>query len=424
MKDVVPAWERLLAERFGIETASLGAACVERAIAAAMHRMDVQDAAVCLERLSASRQDQENCLEDLVVAETWFFRDREPFVFLKQELRERWFPAHPDRALRILSAPCSTGEEPYSIAISLREPDMPARPFRIDAADISRKALTAAKRAVYGKTSFRHPLTTAQTAFFTDTTEGRRLTDAIAGAVRFHQADLTDPGFLAGHAPYHVVFCRNVLIYLTEAARMRVLANLDRLLAPDGILFTGHSEMGFLQQWGFAAIRHPRAFACRRAEKATASTPAGAPAAAPGGAPVAPSRPSAAPTHPPLTPSAVRPATTPKPNGGIDAFLGRAGALADRGRLEEAAALCRQYLQDHPPQAGVYCLLGLIHEAAGRPAEAEDCYSKALYLDPDHYESLLQASLLYGRQGNAEKASLFRRRAEQRERRTDGRKPT
>jgi len=127
---------------------------------------------------------------------------------------------------------------------------------------------------------------------------------------------------------------------------------------------------------------------------------------------------------PPAAPAADRPAAPPPPDGGIDALLDRAGALADRGRLEEAAALCRQSLRDHPPRAGVYCLLGLIHEAAGRTAEAEESYAKALYLDPDHYESLLQASLLYRRLGNAEKASLLRRRAEQRERRTDGRNPT
>jgi chemotaxis protein methyltransferase WspC len=94
--------------------------------------------------------------------------------------------------------------------------------------------------------------------------------------------------------------------------------------------------------------------------------------------------------------------------------------LADRGRFDEAAALCGRYLQEQPPHADVYCLLGLIHEAAQRSGEAEKCYLKALYLGPDHFETLIHLSLLYRQQGDSRKAALYRRRAEAGERRPDG----
>jgi chemotaxis protein methyltransferase WspC len=95
-------------------------------------------------------------------------------------------------------------------------------------------------------------------------------------------------------------------------------------------------------------------------------------------------------------------------------------SLADRGQFDEAEALCRLYLQEQPPHADVYFLLGLIHEAARRSGEAEECYLKALYLGPDHYETLIHLSLLYRQQGDGRKAALYRRRAEAGERRSDG----
>ena len=115
------------------------------------------------------------------------------------------------------------------------------------------------------------------------------------------------------------------------------------------------------------------------------------------------------------------PAPEPEPpTSAAGSLHAEALALADRGEFDAAAALCRRYLSRERPHADVFCLLGLIHEAARQPGEAERCYRKALYLDPDHYETLIQASLLYGQQGNSEKALLYRRRAEAQERGADG----
>jgi len=124
-------------------------------------------------------------------------------------------------------------------------------------------------------------------------------------------------------------------------------------------------------------------------------------------------KPSAAETTPPRV-------EEKRPAAGARALHAQALALADQGRFVEAEAICQQSLRRGRPRAEVYCLLGLIHEAARRHDEAEACYLKALYLDPDHYESLIHLSLLYRQQGNDRKARMYLRRAESQERRPDG----
>jgi chemotaxis protein methyltransferase WspC len=407
MMEICAAVEKRFSDTLGLNTAAIGRAGIERIVRAGMKRSGVVDAAAYLDLLLTSPEEFECCLEELVVPETWFFRDREPFILLKHSLCGQWFPSHPGETVRILSAPCSTGEEPYSIAMTLLEAGIAPRQFRLDAVDISRRALEATGRAVYGKGAFRQPLTAAQEAFFSGTSRVRQVDEAIVRTVHFFRENLIDPRFLAGHEPYHIIFCRNVLIYLTEEARRRVLTNISRRLAPDGILFTGHAEVGILLQNGFTAIRHERAFACRRSAVLSAPPPAR-------------KLPPAAVTGDDFSPPGERFDICPPPAPTVGALHAEALSLADRGLFAEAATLCRRYLQEQPPNADVYCLLGLIHEAARRAGEAEECYLKALYLGPDHHETLIHLSLLYQQQGDNRKAELYRRRADAGERRPDG----
>src|SRR5439155_126273 len=94
-------------------------------------------------------------LESVVVTETWFFRDRNPFAMVARLAREQWLPSHPTAPMRLLSVPCSSGEEPYSLVMALLDAGVPTTRFQIDAADISSRALARAKQGIYGKNSFR-----------------------------------------------------------------------------------------------------------------------------------------------------------------------------------------------------------------------------------------------------------------------------
>lgn len=435
--DIGAALEKRFSDILGINPSVIGRAAVERIVTQALRRTGTADAAGYLSLLARSPEEAERCLEALVVPETWFFRDREPFELLRQHLCQHWFPANPGRKVRILCLPCSTGEEPYSIAITLLGAGISPEQFHLDAADISRRALAAARRAEYGKGSFREPLTPGQALFFRATGRSQRVADEVVSNVHYRRANIIDPDLLAGCDPYQIIFCRNVLIYLTDGARARALENIGRLLAADGLLFSGHAEMGIFQQQGYTAVRHPRAFACRRTGPQprgggkgflTASPGAGPtlrasvppPAAASSPAPAKRHRQHSGPGEGVSPEAAADPAGSKSAGdgprdgtaaGAAGALHAEALALADRGRFDDAETLCRRHLREQRPHADVYALLGLIQEAAGRPEEAEEQYLKALYLDPDHYETLVHLSLLYRQRGEVRKASLLNRRA-------------
>jgi chemotaxis protein methyltransferase WspC len=91
--------------------------------------------------------------------------------------------------------------------------------------------------------------------------------------------------------------------------------------------------------------------------------------------------------------------------------LEQARTLADRGKLVEASAICRMDLQARGPSAPVFYLLGVIADASAQPQEALECYRKAIYLDPNHYEAILQLAVLMEKAGNNKQAASFRARA-------------
>ena len=96
-------------------------------------------------------------IEEVVVPESWFFRDERPFRWLADHVRARWITSPGRPPLHALSLPCAGGQEPYSIAITLRDAGLPAARFRIDAVDVSARLLEVVRRGVYSANSFRSP---------------------------------------------------------------------------------------------------------------------------------------------------------------------------------------------------------------------------------------------------------------------------
>jgi len=208
------------------------------------------------------------------------------------------------------------------------------------------------------------------------------------------------------------VFCRNLLIYFDQDTQVRTVGVLARALAPDGLLFVGAAETGLLLSLGYASAQIPMAAAFRRQRTppsalAAAPEPWRAPALAPLPAPrprrAAPVARSAAPA------AAAAPATSPA--AAPDTSLEQARRLADHGAFDRAAELCQNHLRTHGPSAEALYLTGLIHGATGLDARAEDAFRKALYLQPDHTESLMHLALLLDAKGDAAGARLMRQRA-------------
>ncbi len=383
------AIEQLLSERAGLDTKVLGAHAIERATAARMAACALLGVDAYFRLLQTSEAEFDNLVEELAVLETWFFRDCGPFDFLAEYAKGR-------PGLRALSAACATGEEAYSIAIALLEAGLPPGGFTVDACDISRRALETASRAVYPANSFRQDWRDSRNRWFEPVTGGFALRPEIARLVRFHRDDLLHPSFLTTQAPYDVVFCRNLLIYFRPKAQESVVRLIGQLLAHNGVVITGHAEVSILLRQGYEPLGQPRSFACRKAVPALPPTPVWKM-----------DRPA------PPQPSSFTPAPAvpePRPETERGRLFEQARQLADAGAFEAASLLCRQ-LQAQGSDADAFYLEGVINAARDRLDLAEDCFRKALYLDPAHYVSLIQMSLLCERRGDPARAKIFRGRA-------------
>jgi len=178
-------------------------------------------------------------------------------------VREEWLPRNPDGPIRLLSAPCSTGEEPYSLVMALLDAGLPARRIRVDAIDISERALERARHGVYAKNAFRGVDLGFRERHFEITGEGARISDVVRDCVHFQQGNLLDTGLLAAAPVYGVIYSRNLLIYFDPPAQRRAAQALRRMLSPAGWLFVGPSEPPLLTAHGFALARLPMAFALR-----------------------------------------------------------------------------------------------------------------------------------------------------------------
>ncbi|MCX5818158.1 MAG: chemotaxis protein [Proteobacteria bacterium] len=395
--------EKFLSETFGFDPESIGRKNIADAVNSRMRTSVVHDMNHYLEMLKSHPEELEKLVEQVVVPETWFFRDRESFNFLKKHIEKTGHSSYPVKTLRILSVPCSTGEEPYSIAMALLEAGLSPERFHIDAVDISHKAIGIAKRAVYGKGSFRGENRDYQYRYFTPVEEGFKLDRAVAGLVHFYRDNFVQPYALRNHESYQGVFCKNLLIYLTDDARKKVFANLDRLLVPEGVVFTGHSEMMSFLQYGYNPVKHSRSFACRKADN-TEKTESGT------SIPALPTVTASTVTASPAKMGHGSPTHRHREETAPDAVLTRVRTLADRGKLKEALKLCEQFLKEHSDNKEAYYLMGLINLALDSFVRAEDFFQKALYLDPCYYEALLHMSLLYEKRDDQARASIIRER--------------
>ncbi len=401
--------ERALREKIGLDAASIGSTLIQRSVRMRMKSHGLKGVEEYARLLATSEAAWVELVEAVVVAETWFFRDREPFAALARLVVERWLPANAAGKVRLLSLPCSSGEEPYSLAMTLLDAGVSADRFVIDAVDISARALARAARATYGKNSFRGKDLDYRGRHFRATREGYMLSPAIRRCVRFNHGNLLSEDFRTPHRTYEFIFCRNLLIYFDRATQERALRKLASLLAPDGALFVGPAELPLTLEQGFVSADIPMAFACRRntngvghpghrprpgkTTKLSLLTPAPQPDAAP-----------ASPRH--GTPS-VRPAS----NVNKRTDLEEARRLADAGRLQEAAAICEAHLRESGASAQAYYLMGLLRDALA-DASAAEYYRKALYLEPNHYESLVQLAVWSQKNGDTARAKSLRSRAQ------------
>ncbi len=411
---MIEQFEHLLKGLIGLDAESVGRSVIERALRQRMQASACADAASYWALLNQSGAERQALVEAVVVPETWFFRYPESFALLLDLARQRQAALAASRPLRLLSLPCSSGEEPYSMAMALLDGGFSAEAFRIEALDVSQQVLRRAAEGRFGRNSFRSRSLAFRDRHFLADGDAYRLQEAVRRSVSFRPGNLLDPELFAGEPAFDFIFCRNLLIYFDRPTQNRALQALQRLLAADGTLFVGPAEAGLTSQHAMQALGVAATFAFRRARAAERPQPPAPPLARAASSPVAPL------TRPPRTPPATLapfPATPlarslVRGSEAADAALAQLVALANAGRHAEARLACEKYLYERGPHAEVFYWLGLLHDAGGDSDAARDYYRKALYLEPGHAESLAHLAALLAARGDREGARRLQQRAE------------
>lgn len=243
-----PEFARIAAtvtERTGLVFAPHRCASLEQAVRTVMREQALADLAEFQRRLSSGLLPWHALIDHITVGESYFFRDRPHFEFLCRrvlpELVERCGAAH---RLRVWSAGCASGEEAYSLAITLEEEAALEGAFVLGS-DLCQAALARARRARYRKWSMRETEPHLLRKYFRRSGDEFELCRRIVDAVVFEELNLASgayPSPLSGAVAIDFILCRNVLIYLSPTAIGTVSRRLFQCLAPGGYLLTGPSD--------------------------------------------------------------------------------------------------------------------------------------------------------------------------------------
>ncbi|WP_347558691.1 protein-glutamate O-methyltransferase CheR [Robbsia sp. KACC 23696] len=330
----------------GLEIDLVGARSVERAVGERIQDLIAQrvidDAWAYPSRVEQDAEERQWLIEAAVVPETWFFRHRESFDFLTAQARQHYYGRSDISAgraptpLRIASVPCSTGEEPYSISMTLLQDGFPPSAFLIDAMDISAVALAQAEAGIYRPNAFRGCPDTLRDRFFTAQSQpvkGSPIRESVwningdvRAGVSFRQVNLVADTYIgaatAQGGVYDFIFCRNVLIYFDRPTQAAVIEKLRQALRPGGFLLVGPAEAALVSRAGLTAAPAPLAFAFHR-DKPAADAPVAYRASAPMGSAASVSVSRAG--SPATAPRSIAPITQPFVAGAASSAAARSG---------------------------------------------------------------------------------------------------
>lgn len=414
--------KKLLSESIGLNIETVGSSNFKRAVRQRMKVCQIDDESTYLMAINKSGAEMRELIEEVVIPETWFFRNQSAFTALGKYLKDEWLAKDHKGILRVLSIPCSTGEEPYSIAFTLDQMGLTNKEYHIDAIDISTRVLITAKRGIYGRNSFRNKDNSFRDRYFNKVDRTYVLPGAIKNLANFQQGNLLDRYFGAGRRRYDIIFCRNLLIYFDRSTQEKTIAKLSRMLNDDGLLFLGHAEIGDYVNSYYRRAGYPRAFAYKKISRGEQKRQPGNTRKEPiapkgekkvlkkyqqvaGGSNISDT--SMEEKQSPVVPEIGLPGYN-LPVG--NEVLREVARLAGKGKFGEAGVLCENYLCKNANSAQAYYQLGLIREAEGNRDVVAELFQKAVFLDPNHHEAIMNLALYAGRDGDVKMAKeLFER---------------
>lgn len=411
-----------LAERIEAQLGLFFSAAKRRDLHKALRRMaeseDFDDEEACIDWLLSGDWDKAKtdlCALHLTIGETYFFREPRAFDLVCNYVRKKMQAPDAHRSVRIWSAGCCTGEEPYSIAMALAMalPEADRGRTSILATDINKRSLQFARAGVYRQWSFRKADTASQSRFFSEYDETRfRINDDIRGAISFAELNLAGADYPSVATDTHgmdIIFCRNVLMYFSRERAKKVIERFRRCLVDGGWLIVSPSEASSELFAGFDGHYYPDAIYFQKKAGSEAAPAPASPALPPNrvfvehagirACPPVPARPKQSrPGRPPAQGQAPVPAAPRKHTGADVATVATARALANDGQVDEALSCLEQAIQAAPTNAELHQAKALIAMESGDRYSAMQSLKNVVYIQPDfilaHYlMGVIQASL-------------------------------
>lgn len=372
-----------------------------------------------------------NLLNLVTVTETCFFRDASQFRLLREHIiptlmAERSARGNAPKKIRIWSAGCSSGEEAYSIAMTLDNMGVfhgcPDWSIEIIGTDLNTKAIENARRGVYAARAVRNVEGRLLDEYFARDGKHFVLSDGIKQRVRFEFGNLMQTP-MPSTGPQDIVFCKNVAIYFRTDVTRKLIAGLHDTLSPDGFLLLGHAESLWQMSEGFALIEHGRAFCYRKSAQVAQDH-------------VTPVVSAVRRTEAPPATVRLKADTTVDPAGEYDSCLAAfragdwdtaesalsslvescptfvpgllllGGVYVHRGRFDDAMQQAEAVLKVNDLEPRAHLLLGMIAARRQRPDEALQSLRRALYLDDSLALGHFWLANLYRERGDVARACL------------------
>jgi chemotaxis protein methyltransferase CheR len=412
-------FKELLRQRSGLHFSASNWRLLERGLQRRMQALQIYSPTKYFNYLASSQgnQDEFNKLVGLLtVGETCFFRYRSHHDALVQqvlpELIERNRLA---QRLRLWSAGCSTGEEPYSLAMRLLDhfPQLQSWDVQILATDINKRSLRQAREGVYRERTLRQTEPHCRERYFRRAGDLFQVVPPVRNLVRFSYLNLQEESFPSpcnGTCGIDLILCRNVLIYFQPETIRQIVARFALALNPGGYLFLGHAET--LQYISDRFTRHHQHSAFYyQLKMAATDSPVLAPAPASAPPPPPPTRPSAvaaatagAPPRPPATPPGTAPTPPPAPAGDPEELYRQALTAFDHEQFAAAGQLFDQVLALDPEHPRALVGKGLLCANQGEYQEARQWGARAIRYDDLCPEAYLLRGLILDMEGANDRA--------------------
>lgn len=416
----------LAADRFGLRFDDDNLPKLEAVLdrRARVHRVSIDR---YLAEVSADPSEWTLLAGELTIGETYFFRHYEQFLALRDVmLRAGAMSGLGARRTRLLSAGCSTGEEPYSLAMLAASLGLAKSGATIVGVDLNAAALRQAARGRYGSWSLRETPPDYASTYFSQDGKEFLLDPAIRQTVHLSAANLASPDdAIWAQEPFDIIFCRNVIMYFRPEVQKAVVTRLARLLAPGGHLVLGHAETlrGISTEF---ELRHTHGVfyyqrPCTECHTFTPSLPSNRPLETWSTSEIG-KRIAARPKPPLIRRPASTGSATATQTAQVLSLLAyeqfapalalldtigapddpdllelRAVVLAQTGDFDAGAAVCRALLGHNPHNAGAYYVLALCSEGMRDDQAAMANYDLAAHVDPQFAMPVLRRALLHRR---------------------------